>query len=234
MDTRLLCLRHGDGPMDDRITTWCGANQVRCDARRAWQGDDLGDITEDLAGVVVYGGTYNAYDTDLHPFLKDEYRIIDAAMRADVPLLGLCQGAQMIAHHMGAFAGAPAHGHHEFGWYEVSPTDEGRDIFPEPLHFAQAHFHTFDIPDGARHLARSALFENQAFAYGDSVMGFQFHPEQTIAGFQRWQARGDDWGTYGKPGVQNRKEQTTLMLAHDAAQGAWFSAFMDRFFAGAL
>ncbi|WP_415401544.1 glutamine amidotransferase-related protein [Tateyamaria sp. SN3-11] len=230
MDTRLLCLRHGDGPMDDRITTWCGANQVRCDARRAWQGDDLGDITEDLAGVVVYGGNYNAYDTGLHPFLKDEYRIIDAAMRADVPVLGLCQGAQMIAHHMGAFAGAPDHGNHEFGWYEVSPTDPGRVILPEPLHFAQAHFHTFDIPDGARHLARSPLFENQAFAFRDNVMGFQFHPEQTIAGFMRWQARGEEWGRYGAPGVQDRATQTALMLEHDAAQGAWFTAFLDRFF----
>ncbi|WP_299286521.1 gamma-glutamyl-gamma-aminobutyrate hydrolase family protein [uncultured Tateyamaria sp.] len=234
MDKRLLCIRHGDGPMDDRITTWCGAHNVRLDVRRAWQGDDLGEVTDDLAGVVVYGGIYNAYDTDLHPFLRDEYRMIDAAMKADVPLLGICQGAQMIAHHMGAWAGVPAHGSHEFGWYEVTPTEEGRDILPAAHHFAQAHFHTFDLPTGARHIARSALFENQAFAVGTRVVGFQFHPEQTVTGFMRWQTRGEGWGRYSEPGVQDRDTQTRLMLEHDAAQGAWFNGFLTGYFAGAL
>ena len=234
MEKRLLCVRHGDGPMDDRITTWCGANGVRLDARRPWQGDTLGDVTDDLAGVVVYGGKYNAYDSQLHPFLNEEYRMIDATMKAGVPLLGLCQGAQMIAHHLGAWAGAPKHGNHEFGWYEVRPTEAGGDMFPHPIHFAQAHFHTFDLPDGARHLARSDLFENQAFAIGDTVTGFQFHPEQTIAGFRRWQDQGEGWGRYAEPGAQSRDEQTALMLEHDAAQGAWFSGFLNRFFAGAL
>lgn len=234
MDTRLLCIRHGDGPMDDRITTWCGANQVRCDARRAWQGQDVGEITDDLIGVVVYGGIYNAYDTDKHPFLKDEYRMIDAAMRANIPLFGICQGAQMIAHHLGAWAGAPTHGLHEFGWYEVTPTPDGTDLFPEPMHFAQAHFHTFDLPGGARHLARSDTFENQAFAIGDTVLSVQFHPEQTIAGFMRWQERANDWGRWTEPGVQDRDTQTKLMLDHDATQGAWLRGVMDRYFGARL
>lgn len=233
MDKRLLCVRHGDGPMDDRITTWCAVNNIRLDARRPWQGDTLGDLTDDLAGVVVYGGIYNAYDTELHPFLNEEYRMIDAAMTADVPLLGLCQGAQMIAHHMGAWAGAPEHGNHEFGYYEVTPTEAGRDIFPETQHFTQAHFHTFDLPSGALHLARSDLFENQAFAVGDKVVALQFHPEQTVAGFQRWQDRAEGWGRYGEPGVQSRTEATALMLKHDAAQGAWMTGFLDRFFGAA-
>lgn len=233
MDKRLLCLRHGDGPMDDRITTWCGANEVHCDARRAWQGQALGDMADDLIGVVVYGGNYNAYDTDLHPFLNDEYRIIDAAMKADIPLLGICQGAQMIAHHLGAWAGAPAHGNHEFGWYEVTPTAQAGDFLIDPTHFAQAHFHTFDIPTGATHLARSPLFENQAFSVGDRVVGVQFHPEQTVTGFMRWQARADDWGRWSEPGVQDRATQTRLMLEHDAAQGAWMRRFLDRFFGSA-
>ncbi|WP_299613034.1 glutamine amidotransferase [uncultured Tateyamaria sp.] len=231
MDKRLLCLRHGDGPMDDRITTWCGANQIRCDARRAWQGQDAGQITDDVIGVVVYGGIYNANDTRKHPFLNDEYRIIDAAMMAGIPLLGICQGAQMIAHHMGAWAGAPTHGNHEFGWYEVTPTGEAGGFLNAPMHFVQSHFHTFDIPNGATHLARSPLFENQAFRVDDRVVGVQFHPEQTMAGFQRWQVRADEWGRWSEPGVQNLETQNRLMLEHDAAQGAWMRSFLDGFFA---
>ncbi|WP_415921899.1 glutamine amidotransferase-related protein [Tateyamaria sp. SN6-1] len=227
---RILCIRHEADPTDDRITTWCRTHNITADIRRPFQGDPLGGVTDDLAGVVVYGGNYNADDAGTHPFLNDEYAMIDAAMRADVPLLGLCQGAQMIAHHMGAFAGDPGHGQHEFGYYEVAPTDAGRAWLPTPLHFTQAHFHTFDIPSGATHLARSDLFENQAFAVGDTVMALQFHPEQTKTGFGRWMARGDEWGRYDEPGVQSKTEQSRLMHAHDAAQDTWFTGFLDRFF----
>lgn len=232
MDKRILCVRHEADPTDDRVTAWCGAQGMIADIRRPFLGDTLGGITDDLAGVVIYGGNYNAYDTDTHLFLTEEYRILDAAMKGDVPLLGLCQGAQMIAHHLGAFAGAPEHGHHEFGYYEVTPTEAGAHLLPEPLHVTQAHFHTFDIPKGATHLARSSLFENQAFSVGDTVMALQFHPEQTIPGFQRWQARGHEWGRYEEPGVQSEAEQTRLMHAHDAAQHAWFMGFLDDFFGG--
>lgn len=227
---RILCVRHEADPTDDRITTWCAENGITADIRRPFQGDTLGDITDDLAGVAVYGGTYNAYDNALHPFLNEEYRMIDAAMTAGVPLLGLCQGAQMIAHHMGAFAGDPGHGQHEFGYYEVTPTAAGRDWLPMPMHFTQAHFHTFDTPHGGTHLASSALFANQAFSVQDKVMALQFHPEQTQAGFGRWMARGDDWDRYGKPGVQAKDEQRRLMAEHDAAQHRWFMGFLDRFF----
>lgn len=227
---RILCIRHEADPTDDRVTSWCTANKVTLDIRRPFQNVDLGEITDDLAGVVVYGGSYNAYDSARHPFLRREYAMIDAAMRADIPLLGLCQGAQMIAHHMGAFAGAPDHGIHEFGYYEVTPTDQGTAILPTAHHFTQAHFHTFDIPTGATHLARSETFEHQAFSAGPKVMAFQFHPEQTATGFARWMARGDDWGRYGKPGVQDKDTQTRLMQTHDAAQGAWFNAFLDGYF----
>lgn len=230
MDTRILCVRHGDGPTDDRVTLWCAENSVTADIRRPWRGDTLGEITEDLIGVVIYGGMYNAYDTDKHPFLTEEYRMIDAAMRADVPLLGICQGAQMIALHLGAWVGAPDHGLHEFGYYEVSPTPAGQDILPEPLHMCQAHFHTFDLPGGATHLARSATFEHQAFRYGERVMAFQFHAEQTIAGFQRWQAQRHRSDPGPERGVQPVTLQNTLAQRHDPAMGSWFLGVLDRFF----
>ncbi len=230
---RILCIRHEADPTDDRITRWCADNHVTADIRRPFRGEDLGGITDDLAGVVVYGGNYNAYDSAKHPFLRKEYEMIDAAMQSNIPLLGICQGAQMIAHHMGAFAGAPEHGLHEFGYYEVVPTDQGKTILPTAHHFTQAHFHTFDVPAGATHLARSETFENQAFSVGKAVMAVQFHPEQTPAGFARWMARGDDWGRYAEPGVQDKDTQTRLMQAHDAAQGAWLTGFLDTFFVGA-
>jgi GMP synthase (glutamine-hydrolysing) len=220
-------VRHGAGPTDDRVVNHLVLNGLIPDIRRPWQGDLLGEVTDDLAGTVIYGGMYNAYDTDRHPFLKEEYRWIGAALEAGIPVLGICQGAQMIAFHQGAWAGAPDHGGHEFGYYEVTSLVEG--FMPGPLVLAQAHFHTFDLPAGAVHLARSEMFENQAFRLGEKVYGFQFHAEQTIEGFRRWQVSKTN--AYGQPGAQDRAEQDRRMQAHDAAQAAWFYGFLDGFWA---
>ncbi|MEM8578497.1 MAG: gamma-glutamyl-gamma-aminobutyrate hydrolase family protein [Pseudomonadota bacterium] len=225
MQQRLLCVRHGAGPTDDRVTTWCALTGVTADIRRPFRGDSCGEITADLAGLVVFGGLYDADSEDTNTFLREEYRIIDAALKADLPFLGICQGAQMMARALGAWAGARGP-EHEFGYYEVSPTPDGTTFLPEPMHFTQAHWHTFDVPEGATHLATSALYPNQAFRYGNAV-AVQFHPEVTIEGFRRWQVGNS---AYGQPGCQDPETQERLMLAHDRAQGAWFYGLMDQMF----
>ena len=229
---RIVCVKHGHGPDDDRVVTWCALNGVTADIRRPFAGQSVGEFDEDVGGVVFYGGMQNAYDTELHPSLNIEYDFMDKALKANVPVLGICQGAQMIAHHMGAFAGAAENGMTEFGYYEIRPTDEGRDIFPQPLHVSQWHFHRFDIPAGAKHLARSAHCDQQAFSVGDTVLAVQFHPENTIETMRRWQARAsaEDWA---KPGVQPLAAQREAMLLHDEAQAKWFYGALDRLFGSA-
>ncbi|MFK7751525.1 MAG: glutamine amidotransferase [Sedimentitalea sp.] len=228
MEKRALLVRHEHGPEDDRVVSFLQANGITPDIRRPFAGDSLGEVTDDLIGTVIYGGMYNAYDVDLHPFLAEEYRWIGAAMAANLPLLGICQGAQMLAHHNGAWAGASDQIDYEFGYYDVMPTQADPDFMPQPLVLAQAHFHTFDLPKGAVHLARSAAFENQAFRLGDRTYGFQFHAEQTIESFRRWQ--DSKTANYGKPGAQTRKTQTQLMHQHDSAQADWFYGFLTKFF----
>ena len=227
MGQRVVLVRHGHGPNDDRVVNYVTSAGFEADIRKPFAGDLLGDVTDDVAATVIYGGMYNAYDAEKHPFLKEEYRWIGAALDAGIPTLGLCQGAQMIAYHQGEWAGAPDHGTHEFGYYEVTPTGEDPAFMDGPLHFTQAHFHTFDLPKGAVHLARSEKFENQAFRLGDNVYGFQFHPEQTIEGFRRWQNEKDN--SYGQLGAQDRETQDQLMYRHDAAQADWFYAFLSKF-----
>ena len=105
---RVLLVRHEDGPDDDRVTSYLKTAGIAADIRRPFRGEPLGEIAEDIVGTVIYGGRYNAYDTELHPFLAEEYRWIEAALAAGLPTLGLCQGAQMIAWQQGAWVGAPA------------------------------------------------------------------------------------------------------------------------------
>lgn len=228
---RVVLVRHGTGPEDDRVVTTLRALGYELDTRRPFQGQTLGPVTDDVAGTVIYGGMYNADAEAEHPFLTEEYRWIGAMLDAGLPVLGICQGAQMIAFHQGAAVGPVPENYYEFGYYEVSPTPEGQSFLPEPHHFSQAHYHTFDLPRGACHLARSALFEHQAFRLGDRVYGLQFHPEQTRAGFTRWQSESVRW--HNSPGAQSKAEQDRLGELHDAAQDRWFTGFLTGLFGAA-
>jgi GMP synthase-like glutamine amidotransferase len=126
------------------------------------------------------------YEMDRTPYLKDEALFIKKAVHAHKHVLGVCLGAQMLAHVLGArvYPG----GAKEIGWYDVTLTEEGmRDECMAGLavdsgktaRVFQWHGDTFDLPQGAVRLASSALYPNQAFRYGDHVYALQFHIEVT-------------------------------------------------------
>jgi GMP synthase-like glutamine amidotransferase len=136
--------------------------------------------------LVIMGGPMAVYEMEQHPFLKDETLLIESAIKANKHVLGVCLGAQMVAHALGArvYAG----GQKEIGWYEVTLTDDGmRDPCVSQLAYDgrnaawvfQWHGDTFDLPGGAVRLASSDFYPNQAFRYTDRVYALQFHIEVT-------------------------------------------------------
>ncbi|MCB1452079.1 MAG: glutamine amidotransferase [Rhizobiaceae bacterium] len=228
MPRKIVLIRHRDDPLDDRVVTFACRNGFEPVLIKPFAGEKILEIGDDVAGSVIYGGGFVATETQQHPFLLDEYRWIDDCMRADIPLLGICQGAQQIAHHLGAWVGPREGKGHEFGYYPIRPTAEGTGFLERPLHVAQAHYHTFDLPAGAVRLASGNTYENQAFRYGEKTYAVQFHPEVTIEGFRRWQTSLSAY--YEQTGSQQRGEQDRLMHEHDAAQAEWFYGFLCRFF----
>lgn len=228
MRKKLILIKHGDGPTDDRVSSWACVNSLDVKICKPFKGELIEDIDESVIGTVLYGGQYNVFDTKEFLFLEDEYRWIRDCLTADVPMLGICQGAQQIAYHLGAKVGPLDSKASEFGYYQVEPTPEALScgFLQEPLFVTQAHSHTFGIPAGAIRLAGSKLFPNQAFKYGEKVYGLQFHPEVTIEGFRRWQK--EDWSRY--IGQQTSEDQTRLMYKSDATQAKWFYKFLDNLF----
>lgn len=230
MRNRVVMLKHEVAPFNDRAGDALAKHGYVIDWRTPFNdGKPIGALDDDVAGTIVYGGPYCVDDAPSFPFMRDELRWMEDCMNAGIPVLGFCQGAQMIAHILGAAVGPAEHGQYEFGYYPLFPTKQGSAFVPDGLYVAQAHFHTFDIPRDAIHLAKSNLYENQAFSYGENVVGLQFHAEITRAGFKRWQ--DEHWGEYfGKPGAQTREEQDRLATLHDDAQDRWFRAFIDSLF----
>lgn len=140
-------------------------------------------------GIVILGGPMSANDTDRLPHLVTEMNLIEQAMQRNLPMLGICLGAQLIAKTLGA-AVYPSP-EKEIGWYDVSPTGEADNDpllskFRNSEKIFQWHGETFDMPRSTRHLAFSALCANQAFRYGDNVYGFQFHLEVDEPMIHRW------------------------------------------------
>jgi GMP synthase (glutamine-hydrolysing) len=140
-------------------------------------------------GLVVLGGPMNVDQVDLYPFLAVEVELVAEALQRGMPVLGICLGAQLLARALGA--DVRPHHSKEIGWYQVNPTAAGAD---DPVfagmsateNIFQWHGDTFDIPSGAVHLASSPDCENQAFRYGDTAYGFQFHLEVDRPMVDRW------------------------------------------------
>ncbi|HVY12556.1 MAG TPA: glutamine amidotransferase, partial [Alphaproteobacteria bacterium] len=137
--------------------------------------------------LVVLGAPIGVYQTREYPFLIDEINLLEKRMAAELPTLGFCLGAQLMARALGAkvYPG-PAK---EIGWGALTLTDAGSK---SPLHHLKdvpvLHWHgdTFDLPKNAELLASTAICKNQAFSLGPNILGFQCHPEADGRGIERW------------------------------------------------
>lgn len=149
--------------------------------------------------LVVLGGPMGVYEMKSYPHLSVGARLLEEAIRRGLRVLGICLGAQLLAHVLGAQVYKGQAGS-EVGWLDIELTAEGiKDtlmrrlaIHPRAGDFwrrfkvFQWHGDTFDIPKDAVRLASSALYENQAFRYKDRVYALQFHIEVTLGMLNEW------------------------------------------------
>ncbi len=133
----------------------------------------------DLDCLVVLGGPMSVWEEDKHPWLTAEKRLMEDLIEAGKPILGICLGAQLLADVLGArtYRGE----HMEIGWRRVEASAESRthpvgSVLPDAFETFLWHGDSFDIPDGATHVARSAAFESQAFVF-ERALALQFHLE---------------------------------------------------------
>ena len=182
MPLRLHYFQHvpfeGLGSIDD----WCRERRIPVTRTRLFAGDTL-PATEDYDVLVVMGGPMSVNDEIQFPWLTEEKRHIAAAVDAGKRVLGICLGAQIIAAAGGA--AVTPNPQKEIGWFPVVRMDAEpvmplpADLLPPEVLAFHWHGETFDLPDGAAHLARSRACEHQAFAIGSRVIGLQFHLETT-------------------------------------------------------
>ena len=162
------------------INAWLDAHRADVGVTRF----DAVAALPDSAGLdllVVMGGPMSVNDEAEHPWLVAEKRFIAQAVAQGTAVLGICLGAQLIAAAQGARVYRNAE--KEIGWFAIEAVGAQQGCFAFPPQCTVMHWHgeTFDLPPGAHRLATSAGCANQAFQFGERVIGLQFHLEMTDA-----------------------------------------------------
>lgn len=156
--------------------------------------------------LVILGGPMSVHDEDRYPWLAVEKKFIRDVISSGKPVLGICLGAQLIAWALGAKVYPNAV--KEIGWfpvYGVYSGDESIFRFPPSLQVFHWHGETFDLPREAIRIAKSDHCENQAFQWGRSVIGLQFHLETTPEAARDIVAHCRE-ELVSSPSVQNERE----------------------------
>ncbi|KQT52715.1 glutamine amidotransferase [Aureimonas sp. Leaf454] len=223
----MLIVLHQETSTPGRVGQLLHAHGIRLDIRRPVIGDALPETMENHRGAVMFGGPPSVNDDDA--YLAREIDWIQVPLAERAPLLGICLGAQMMVKQLGGRVGPHPDGLVEVGYYPLAATEAGRSLVPDwPAMIYQWHREGFDLPAGAERLATGDRFPNQAFRYGESAYGIQFHAELTLAMVHRWTTRGHE--RLSLPGAQMRREHFDGRAVYDAPVRHWLDLFLARIF----
>lgn len=187
MSRRAVVLKHAEveGParVGERLTDLGYA----LDVRSTFRGDPVPAALDDGDVLVVMGGPMGVADREAPEtaFLQREIELIQHRIAHDAPVLGICLGAQLLAHAAGAGVAqmrtAGGERVYEVGWGPITLDAAVGDgiLAGVPSEIVVLHWHgdTFDVPERAVRFASSTVCPNQGFRLGRHAFGLQFHCE---------------------------------------------------------
>lgn len=175
---------------------------------RPYLGDPLPGTADGLGALVVLGGEMGALDDDRAPWLPATRALLADAVRAEVPVLGICLGAQLLAVATGGRIARGAAGL-ELGLVEVTPRRAAHD---DPFFGAvarslaaaghegawpveQYHYDAVtELPPDAELLVTGERYPVQGYRVGRNGYAVQYHPEVSLASFASWVRHGQSSG----------------------------------------
>ena len=228
----IIVVRHHEGDLDDTASTHLAARGYNIENWAPFKqpvSSALPSISG-VAGTIVMGGEQNVTEIDQLPYLHSEIDWIVRCIEAELPVIGICLGSQLLAHALGGEVLTHKKGLCEFGYEPVHPADNNNPWFTSALHVTQAHFQGFTLPPDSTALAVGENFPCQAFLHKHNVFGFQFHPEVHQNMFEQWLQ--SDWKDefYATPGARPAHQQSQDNQKYNKQQTAWFKSFLDKVF----
>jgi GMP synthase (glutamine-hydrolysing) len=148
--------------------------------------DDLSKAFQHKGLTIILGGPIGVYESHDYPFLRQEIDLLKVRLKENLPTLGICLGAQLIAHALGAkvYAGAEK----EIGWSTLKLAQSENNPLSALIDTPVLHWHgdTFDLPENTELLASSELYPHQAFQLGKNILALQFHIEVAADSLEKW------------------------------------------------
>ena len=222
---KILCIQHlaVEGP--DAIETWARQKSHSFKKIIMEKGDKFPSI-KSFDWLVIMGGPMGVYDEKEFPWLVKEKKFIKKAIKDGKIVLGVCLGAQLIAEVLGGRVYKNKFS--EIGFHPIEFTEQGKLFFysPSPLRgeglrervrTLMFHWHndTFDLPAKTTLLASSKVTKNQAFIWGNKVVGLQFHPEVFFKTILNWTKEFDvKPGPYVQTPSKIRTQKNQIKKAH--------------------
>jgi len=170
-DWRALVIQHERPTPPGLIEPWLLERGAEVEILRIDEEDPHDLNPRDYGLIVSLGSEFAAYEDSI-AWISHEIDLLRAATEADVPILGVCFGGQLLARTLGGEVFRSAR--EEIGWLPVETHDP--ELVSDGPWF-QWHFDTFTAPPGAQVLAETSVGP-QAYSIGRSL-GVQFHPEVT-------------------------------------------------------
>ena len=177
--------------------------------------------------VMVFGGSQHPDEDARFAWLRKEEAFLQDVLAAEVPVFGVCLGAQMLARAAGASVG-PAR-RPEIGWHEIVLTESGLAdpvlgaLPPSPIVF-QWHHYAFDVPPSGVGLAESPVCLQSFRVDGLPAWGIQFHAEVTEEMLAAWIE--EDPEDLPMPAEELRAESATRLARSNEYGRALADAFL--------
>jgi GMP synthase (glutamine-hydrolysing) len=198
------------------------------DERRLLEGDPLPEPDE-ADGIVAFGGNQSVRDIDGDPVLTAEADLLRDAVAREVPVLGVCLGAQLLAHTFGGtVARLPRR---MVTWAPIEPLPEGAEdpvLGRLPSGAMALHWNEdgFEPPPGAVELLGRPGASGEGFRYGDRAWGVQLHPEVDPVNLEGWYRVGyRELSEAGVTEEQARAADALHLHAQRALSEALFGGF---------
>lgn len=169
--------------------------------------------------VVLMGAPWSVYGEEVREWIGELLERLREAVRDDVPVLGICFGAQAFAEANGGWVARAED--HEVGLHEVETIDS--DVVP-PGPWFMWHGDTFGLPPGATVIGKTAEGP-QAYSLGPHLL-VQFHPEATAPIVKAWLDYDDS--DFHEVGVDPAETLERLRDDEPAARARAY-ALVDRF-----
>ncbi|MCI1017325.1 type 1 glutamine amidotransferase [Microbacterium sp. C5A9] len=173
----------------ERLGVWIAEEGVDVTVVRPFDGDEI-PVLNDVNGLVVLGGSMGATDVADFPWLERIKERLREAVATELPTLGICLGAQLLADATGGTVLRGDAGL-ESGVVAVDWAPEAEDDplvygLPRPLLAGAMHFDGIvSLPEDAVLLGTGEKYRHQVFRLA-SAWGVQFHPEISPARFESW------------------------------------------------